>query len=272
MLPLKPIRLNPLLCLALSLSTPSAAQSPDVETTSSSSGSQSLLGATSPAALPTVSSSPVATIDGTASTFRPIFTVPPAADLGAILLPNINDPQAVDAQAVCPGYIASDLVKSPYGLSATLRLAGDPCNAYGTDIETLNLTVEYQSADRLSIRITPAILDASNVTQYILPTRFIHQPTRDTDADMTSLNSDLNFVWSNNPSFSFTVFRVSTGDVLFSTEGKKLVFENQFIEFASSLPENYNLYGLGETIHGLRLGNNFTKTIYAADAADPIDA
>ena len=89
---------------------------------------------------------------------------------------------------------------------------------------------------------------------------------------MTSLNSDLNFVWSNNPSFSFTIFRLSTGDVLFSTEGKKLVFENQFIEFASSLPENYNLYGLGETIHGLRLGNNFTKTIYAADAGDPIDA
>ena len=60
--------------------------------------------------------------------------------------------------------------------------------------------------------------------------------------------------------------------VLFSTEGTKLVFENQFVEFASSLPENYNLYGLGESIHGLRLGNNSTKTIYAADAGDPIDA
>lgn len=89
---------------------------------------------------------------------------------------------------------------------------------------------------------------------------------------MTSLTSDLNFVWSNDPSFNFEIFRGSTGDVLFSTAGTKLVFENQFIEFASSLPENYNLYGLGETIHGLRLGNNFTKTIYAADAADPIDA
>ncbi|KAL9110505.1 MAG: hypothetical protein Q9187_008041, partial [Circinaria calcarea] len=51
----------------------------------------------------------------------------------------------------------------------------------------------------------------------------------------------------------------------------KLVFENQFIEFASALPENYNLYGLGETIHGLRLGNNFTKTIWAADIGDPVD-
>jgi len=49
------------------------------------------------------------------------------------------------------------------------------------------------------------------------------------------------------------------------------VYENQFIEFVSHLPKDYNLYGLGERIHGLRLGNNFTATIYAADAGDPID-
>jgi hypothetical protein len=37
------------------------------------------------------------------------------------------------------------------------------------------------------------------------------------------------------------------------------VYEDQFIEFASPLPENYNLYGLGEVIHGFRLGNNLTS-------------
>lgn len=59
--------------------------------------------------------------------------------------------------------------------------------------------------------------------------------------------------------------------MLFDTTGTVLVFENQFIEFVSSLPAGYNLYGLGERIHGLRLGNNFTATIYAADVGDPID-
>jgi alpha-glucosidase len=39
----------------------------------------------------------------------------------------------------------------------------------------------------------------------------------------------------------------------------------------NNLPEDYNLYGLGERIHGLRLNNNFTATIYAADVGDPID-
>lgn len=75
----------------------------------------------------------------------------------------------------------------------------------------------------------------------------------------------------NEPSFWFSVTRQSTGDVLFTTKDTRLVYENQFVEFVNALPEDYNLYGLGERIHGLRLNNNFTATIYAADVGDPID-
>jgi alpha-glucosidase len=49
------------------------------------------------------------------------------------------------------------------------------------------------------------------------------------------------------------------------------VYEDQFIEFKTVLPKDYNLYGLGERIHGLKLNNNLTATIYAADVGDPID-
>ena len=187
------------------------------------------------------------------------------------MIPNIQDPQAKDAQDVCPGYTASNVARNSLGLTATLTLAGSACNIYGNDIDTLNLTVQHQSADRLAIRITPALIDASNFSYYHLPSYIVHQPTPDTDASSTSLSSDLNFVWSNDPTFSFSVYRVSTGDALFSTVGTKLVFEDQFVEFASNLPEDYNLYGLGESIHALRLGNNFTKTMYAADTGDTID-
>ena len=226
---------------------------------------------TSAPPVPQATSSEVVEVNGTIETFRPIFTVPPEAALAAPVLPNIKDPEAIDAQTVCPGYNASNVKRTACGLTATLTLAGPACNLYGTDIETLNLTVEYQSADRLSVKILPAFIDASNKSQYILPTNLVHQPTVDEDAASTSLANDLSFVWSNAPTFSLSVYRKSTGDLLFSTAGTKLVFENQFIEFASSLPENYNLYGLGESIHGFRLGNNFTKTMYAADIGDPID-
>lgn len=93
----------------------------------------------------------------------------------------------------------------------------------------------------------------------------------DAGANSSTQSNGLQLTWTNAPTFGFSVIRKVTGDVLFDTIGSKLVFEDQFLEFATAMPAHYNLYGLGETIHGLRLGNNFTKTIYAADAGDPID-
>lgn len=209
--------------------------------------------------------------DVTATSSKSVFTVPSDAQNGASILPNIKDPEAVDAQSVCPGYSASNVVRTISGLTATLKLAGTACNLYGTDIETLNLTVEYQSADRLAVKISPAVIDSSNASQYIIPDNIVQRPSTDPDADASSLTSDLEFVWSNKPTFSFSVIRVSTGDKIFSTENTILIFQNQFVEFVSTLPENYNLYGLGESIHSLRLGNNYTKTIYAVDVGDVID-
>jgi hypothetical protein len=224
-----------------------------------SSAQSSGVGITSVTSIIATGSATIAPSGSATTTFRPIFTVPAAADDGATLLPNILDPNATDPQTVCPGYTGSNVLRTAYGLTATLNLAGPACNVYGTDIETLNLTVEYQSADRLSVNIIPAYIDTSNTSQYILPSNLIYKPTVDSDATTTSLLNDLGFFWSNEPTFSFSVVRKSTGDVLFSTYGTKIVFENQFVEFVSTLPENYNLYGLGEVIHGLRLGNNFTR-------------
>lgn len=45
----------------------------------------------------------------------------------------------------CPGYSASNVEKSGTGLSADLSLAGSPCNSYGKDIESLRLTVSYDT-------------------------------------------------------------------------------------------------------------------------------
>lgn len=213
-----------------------------------------------------------AAVDGTVSSYRAVFTVPAAADEGPSLLPNIKDPAAIDPQLACPGYSGSNVVRTDAGLTATLTLAGKACNLYGTDVEFLNLTVEYQSADRLSVQITPSRLDASNVTQYNLPQGPVLNPAVDSDAGSSSLTNDLSFVWSNDPTFSFSIYRKSTGDTLFSTAGTKIIFEDQFVEFSSPLPDNYNLYGLGESIHPWRLGNNFTKTMYNADVGDNIDA
>jgi alpha-glucosidase len=144
------------------------------------------------------------------------------------------------------------------------------CNVYGTDIEDLVLTVDVQTAHRLSVNVKPAYIDSSNSSYYILPAELVDLPEQGY-LDSATQDIDLQFSWSNDPTFAFTVVRKSTGDVLFDTRGSVLVYENQFIEFVTQLPENYNLYGMGERVHNLRLGNNFTATFFAADAGDPID-
>jgi alpha-glucosidase len=45
----------------------------------------------------------------------------------------------------CPGYKASNVKTSDHGLTADLKLAGAPCNTYGTDLEKLRLEVTYET-------------------------------------------------------------------------------------------------------------------------------
>jgi alpha-glucosidase len=214
------------------------------------------------------SSSPY-TPSATTTSYREVFTIPPEADYGAILLPNIKDPHAVNVQDVCPGYTASGLTKTRYGFTASLDIAGPACNVYGNDIANLTLVVQYQAKDRVNVQITPKFIGAENETWFILPERIIPRPGVDDEG--AASHNDLDVIWTNDPTFSFTVTRKATSDVLFTTKGSKLIYADQYIEFGSSLPENYNLYGLGEVIHSFRLGNILTRTLFAADAADPID-
>ncbi|KXJ86898.1 glycosyl hydrolases family 31-domain-containing protein [Microdochium bolleyi] len=192
-------------------------------------------------------------------------------------IPNVRDPDAVDPQSVCPGYKAGKITETKHGFTAQLRLAGKPCDVYGRDIEELTLIVETQDVDRLHVEILPTYLGPENYTWFVLPEELIPKPAVSADYGTQSQGgkgpkAELVFSYSNDPTFSFNVTRRSTGDVIFSTCGTQIVYEDQFIEFGSSLPEEYNLYGLGETMHAFRLGNNLTRTLFAADVGDVIDA
>lgn len=63
--------------------------------------------------------------------------------------PQESYPSALQARAAdsntCPGYEASNVVKTDSGLSADLSLAGTACSVYSDDIEDLKLVVEYQT-------------------------------------------------------------------------------------------------------------------------------
>ncbi|EPQ30679.1 uncharacterized protein PFL1_01580 [Pseudozyma flocculosa PF-1] len=160
----------------------------------------------------------------------------------------------------CPGYAASDVKTTAHGLTATLRLAGDPCSAYGPDYPVLKLAVNYDSQDRLRVRIT----DAENKA-HVVPQDIGRYP----EFGSTGVSKDkskLKFEHVDSP-FSF---KVSRGDeVLFDTAGSPLIFEEQYVRLRTSLPENASIYGVGDHNDNLRLPitqANYSRTLWARDA------
>ena len=200
------------------------------------------------------------------TSFQAQITAAANADTGAPLLPNIEDPNAKNAQLECPGYRATQIDLKNCGFTAQLSLLGEGCNVYGTDVHDLVLTVEHQAKTRLHVNIQPTYITPENRSWYILDEAWVPAQQEECLDEF-----DLDFNWTNSPSFGFNVTRKSTQEVIFSTDGSKLIYEDQFIEFVTSMDEGYNIYGLGEVIHGIRLQPGLTRTIYAADAGDPVD-
>lgn len=78
--------------------------------------------------------------------------------------------------------------------------------------------------------------------------------------------SALKFDYKENP-FSFTVSRAGTGEVLFDTSAASLVFESQYLRLRTKLPDDPNLYGLGEHTDPLRLNTtDYIRTLWSQDA------
>lgn len=191
------------------------------------------------------------------ASYRAIPTLNASIDAAPSLVPNIFDPTAPDSQLVCPGYKASNLKMTSNGMTGTLTLAGPACNTYGNDIQELSMSLTYQSKSRINLEIIPAYLSHKNYTKYILRPEIVTKPEFEGSVNMG--DTDLVFHYQNQPSFQFQVIRRSNGDVIFSTYGTKIVFQDQFLELATSMVPDYNLYGLAEVIHEFRLGNNLTR-------------
>ncbi|KAF1994986.1 glycoside hydrolase family 31 protein [Amniculicola lignicola CBS 123094] len=150
------------------------------------------------------------------------------------------DPALVDN---CPGYAASNVQKSDSGLTADLKLAGSACNVFSDDLADLKLLVEYQTNERLHVKIYDAKEQVYQVQEKVLP-----RPGGTAAAN----EADLEFSLVEKP-FSFSVKRKSNGEILFDTTGTNLVFETQYVRLRTRLPQNPNIYGLGEHSDPFRL-------------------
>ena len=115
------------------------------------------------------------------------------------------------------------------------------------------------SATRIHVKITDA-----NDTRYEVPESVLPRPTADPSVDPSSAAIQFNYTTS---PFSFSIYRNSTGETLFSTASHPLIFEPQYLRVKTELPTNPNLYGLGEHTDTFRLPTeNFTRTFWNRDA------
>ncbi|EMG49651.1 GAM1 Glucoamylase 1 [Candida maltosa Xu316] len=213
----------------------------------------------------TTADSSNSTTDAATTSYVPIFqnAIPPALTIGVEQLPNINNDSAVDANVAAKGYSVVNITNTARGLTGILKLKS-ATNIYGYDFEYLNLTVEYQSEQRLNVHIEP-----TNLTDvFVLPDELVPKPKIDDDYDFA--RSDLVFEYDEED-FGFEIVRSSTGETLFSTKGNPLVFSNQFIQFNTTLPQGYAISGLGESIHGSLNEPGLVKTLFANGISNPID-
>lgn len=78
-------------------------------------------------------------------------------------------------------------------------------------------------------------------------------------------SSDLAFSWTNNP-FTFAVTRKANNETLFNTSAASFVFEDQYLRLRTSLPNEPNLYGIGEHTDSFQLNTtNYTRTVCGED-------
>jgi alpha-glucosidase len=97
---------------------------------------------------------------------------------------------------------------------------------------------------------------------YQVPDFVVPRPSGSVDAEDSLLDVSVE-----EEPFSFTVTRKSNQETLFTTKGSSIIFETQYLRLRTSLPENPNIYGLGEHTDSLRLPtSNYVRTMWARDA------
>ncbi|KAL4179138.1 hypothetical protein AMTRI_Chr13g118540 [Amborella trichopoda] len=177
------------------------------------------------------------------------------------------------------GYKLISIEESPYGgLIGRLKVR-QPTTTYGPDVPNLLLYVKHETENRLRVHVTDADHERWEVPYELLPREKPPTPSSSlsrkdgsfvlpSSESLSSSSSPNNLIFSyvSNP-FGFSVKRKSNGETLFNSSFDSMVFKDQYLEISTDLPENSNLYGLGENTQpkGIKLQPNDPYTLYTTD-------
>ncbi|KAK9354266.1 glycosyl hydrolases family 31-domain-containing protein [Lipomyces doorenjongii] len=160
--------------------------------------------------------------------------------------------------ANCAGYDVVHTSVSNGVTNLNLALNGNGCALYSPDVKYLTVSITPYSGDLVRIKIT----DTAN-KRWQLPANVVAE-----GAPSKSIKTKSYSVSYTNSPFTFKVTRPS-GKVLFDTNVSglpSLIFEDEYLEISSVLPDNANIYGLGDMADSFRRSPDTTlQTLWNID-------
>ncbi|KAI9262405.1 alpha glucosidase [Phascolomyces articulosus] len=173
-----------------------------------------------------------------------------------VLAKNINyDSQhqvpILPPKTVAPGYTVQEELVKHYenGLEIPLKIQLDQ-SVYGKPIHELIVYVDYETKDRIHVKIVD-----KDHQQPIVPDSPMGVPR---PSVLPVYTRNYEFQYTSTPSFGFQVVRKLDDHILFDTTDTSLVFEDQYLELTTHVPEEANIYGFGETTAPFRRTHNTT--------------
>ncbi|KAF1796811.1 glycoside hydrolase family 31 protein [Mucor lusitanicus] len=136
---------------------------------------------------------------------------------------------------------------------------------YGQAIHDLIVKVDYETSERLHVKIYDT--EQKQVQVPDSPLGLARPPAQSNGGNRRKKTTgNYKFTYTNDPQFGFQVSRQSDNAILFDTSRLPLIFEDQYLEISTHLPDT-NIYGFGETIATYRRTHNVT-TLWPRDAHD----
>ncbi|KAG0253564.1 hypothetical protein BG011_006309 [Mortierella polycephala] len=179
---------------------------------------------------------------------------------------NLNAPFCFLKQYSCEGYEVKAAQESAQGLTIDLELAGQGCARFGQDIPRLTVNVDFETESRIRVKIVNKDLKRYEIPEEALPS------TESTKRRVEKRGYVFKYVES---PFTFSITRVANDEVVFDSAVAgmdSLIYEDEYLEISSVLPDDANIYGLGEVVTTFRRDPRGTRqTMWARDAPTPVN-
>lgn len=157
----------------------------------------------------------------------------------------LTRPCNIATSTSAPGYkIQGHVTKtdSGYQIPLAFNKAGGKkkgVDTFGKTITDLVVDVEYETAERLHVKISDKVQKQALVPDSPLG---VERPKL---TSFATHNANYDFQYTARP-FSFKVIRKSDKEAIFDTTNMPLVFEDQYLELSTAIPNDANIYGFGE--------------------------